>query len=196
MQHLLRNFDRSILTVFRGLTTPHRGQLEADPGVLILGYPGDPLVDNPLGPQRPDWARDGSYMVFRKLEQDVKGWNTFVAKSAKYWQEFTPVPDEVQPPFKDDDEKANFVGAALVGRWKSVCYSTSFHSRCCDHRLTFERRAPQFNWRISEMTRLSPPRITPIISIIPCPALFSLQIDTALSTPILAKLRQEILTRI
>lgn len=131
----------------RGLTTPHRGQLEADPGVLILGYPGDPLVDNPLGPQRPDWARDGSFMVFRKLEQDVKGWNNFVAKSAKYWQGFTPVPDEIQPPFKDDDEKANFVGAALVGRWKSGAPIQLAHFRD-DPSLATEDNANNFDYSV------------------------------------------------
>ena len=50
---------------------PHRGQNQCDPGVIIMGYKGDPVFDStdPRIPARPDWPKDGSLMVFRKLEQ-------------------------------------------------------------------------------------------------------------------------------
>jgi len=53
---------------------PHQGQMEVDPGVIIMGYKGDPVFDNQSitdDSKRPAWTKDGSIMVFRKLEQDV-----------------------------------------------------------------------------------------------------------------------------
>lgn len=109
-----------MLTITRGLIKPQPGQQEADPGVIIMGYEGDPLRS-----ERPAWARDGSVMVFRKLEQDVKGWNDHLKKNTKFWDKFTSAPDK--PKDLTEDEKIAFLGAAFVGRWKSVGYSHSFH---------------------------------------------------------------------
>jgi deferrochelatase/peroxidase EfeB len=44
------------------------------PGVLILGQPAtspDPLIPGALSPAIPDWTRNGSFLVFRRLRQDV-----------------------------------------------------------------------------------------------------------------------------
>jgi Dyp-type peroxidase family len=44
------------------------------PGVLVLGHPAsspDPLVPGLPSPAVPEWSRNGSYLVFRRLRQDV-----------------------------------------------------------------------------------------------------------------------------
>ena len=52
--------------------------------------------------RRPEWMIDGSFLAFRKLEQDVQGWNDLVDKYASAG-------------CKDADHCA----AKLMGRWKS-----------------------------------------------------------------------------
>ena len=96
-----------------------QGQIEVDPGVIVMGYKGDPVYDDPKSPHRPAWTKDGSMMVFRKLEQDVGGFTEYCNTWGPKWREFTPVPDEVKPALTDT-EGAEFFGALLVGRWKSV----------------------------------------------------------------------------
>ena len=44
------------------------------PGEFVFGYPAtspDPLVSGPLAHAEPSWTRNGSYLVFRRLRQDV-----------------------------------------------------------------------------------------------------------------------------
>lgn len=100
----------------RGLIKPRKGQLQADAGVVIMGYKGDPYLN-----QRPAWTKDGTLMVFRKLEQDVVGFDEYLAKAGPLWRKFLPpsqVP-KVNPPLSDK-EGAELFGARMVGRWKSV----------------------------------------------------------------------------
>ncbi|KAF8869718.1 hypothetical protein CPB84DRAFT_1803607 [Gymnopilus junonius] len=99
----------------RGLVDPNPGQLQVDPGVIIMGYPGDPV------PQRPSWAKDGSIMVLKKLEQDVGPFNDYIKKWGPYWRDFTPIPDQFPKP---EDEAAfgeEYFAATIIGRWKSGC---------------------------------------------------------------------------
>jgi Dyp-type peroxidase family len=80
-----------------GLTTPFPGQQMVDPGLFVLGYPGggpDPL---PL-----PWMRNGSFMVFRQLQQLVPEFDAFILSAANELG-VDPV----------------LLGARLVGRWKS-----------------------------------------------------------------------------
>jgi Dyp-type peroxidase family len=77
----------------RGLTTSSYPGGAADPGgppkdvvaggEFVLGYPRERPrgADDPLSPQ-PEWTRDGSYLVFRRLRQDVKGFRDFLAAEA------------------------------------------------------------------------------------------------------------------
>ncbi|KAF9696390.1 hypothetical protein EKO04_005607 [Ascochyta lentis] len=70
-----------------------------DPGVIVVGRHGD--ESNP----KPQWMTDGSFLVFRKLEQHVGKWNDFVVNK---WQEAgSRGPDQF--------------GAQLMGRWQSGC---------------------------------------------------------------------------
>lgn len=80
----------------RGLTRPSRpstapnqglpGQPLVCPGEFLLGYPAqDPKHPDRPGPVVPvpaSWAKNGSYMVFRRLEQRVPEFHHFVAAQA------------------------------------------------------------------------------------------------------------------
>jgi deferrochelatase/peroxidase EfeB len=83
----------------RGLTRPSRpsgapdqglpGQDLLWPGEFILGYPGqdprDARKPGPIAPLPAPWAKNGSYMVFRRLEQRVPEFNAFVkAQAARF----------------------------------------------------------------------------------------------------------------
>ncbi|CAL1711609.1 unnamed protein product [Somion occarium] len=105
----------------RGLAIPRKGQLEVDPGVIIMGYKGDPVFDStdPNVTKRPYWTKDGSLMVFRKLEQDVKGFEDYLTQNANRWRDFWPpgtVGQDLTP-----KEGADLWGARMIGRWKSGC---------------------------------------------------------------------------
>jgi Dyp-type peroxidase family len=82
------------------------------PGELVLGYPAtspDPLVPGPPSPTVPEWTRNGSFLVFRRLRQDVGlFWRTMKEEahrlsSKKGFEKLT-------------DER---LAALLVGRWLS-----------------------------------------------------------------------------
>lgn len=88
------------------------GQLLVWPGEFIFGYPGasaDPLVPGGVKLPGPDWSRNGSYVVFRRLRQDVHAFWNFMETESKRLQEL--------PGFASWD--AHRLAAALVGRWKS-----------------------------------------------------------------------------
>ncbi|EED79944.1 predicted protein [Postia placenta Mad-698-R] len=107
----------------RGLVKAHTGQLQCDAGVIICGYKGDPVFDNPYlsaSEKRPDWTKDGTFMVFRKLEQDVIGFSNYLKSAGPQWRRFLPQDEmnKISPPLTDN-EGAELFGARLVGRWKS-----------------------------------------------------------------------------
>jgi Dyp-type peroxidase family len=98
------------------------------PGEFIFGYPRqikteDPNADgvnpNPgsnslwdlKGEKKaaPDWAMDGSFLVFRRLRQNVGGFHTFLHDVAKA-QNIQDPPNASAP---------RLVGSKLVGRWPS-----------------------------------------------------------------------------
>jgi Dyp-type peroxidase family len=100
----------------RGLdrpTRPHRaageglpGQALVWPGEFVLGYPREdprhPDKPGPIDPLPAPWAKNGSYMVFRRLEQLVPEFRTYVAAEAAR----LGMPPEL-------------LAARMVGRWKS-----------------------------------------------------------------------------
>ncbi|KAG9000758.1 hypothetical protein FRB93_012584 [Tulasnella sp. JGI-2019a] len=83
-----------------GLVVPHTGQLQCDPGVILMGQKGDPKT-------RPSWAKNGTLMVFRKLQQDVPKFDAFLKANP------------TKLPGLSDPEAQALTGAKLVGRWKS-----------------------------------------------------------------------------
>lgn len=93
--------------------------MQVDPGVIIMGYKGDPVLDDtslPSASQRPSWTKDGSIMAFRKLEQDVPGFQAYLEEHGKKWRDWAPSDQELS-----DEEGSELFGARMIGRWKSVC---------------------------------------------------------------------------
>lgn len=94
----------------------HPGQDLLWPGEFVLGYPGqDPAPEVPEhdGPNRhagpvsnegPVWAKDGSYLVFRRLAQNVPAFHAEVARLAA-----------------TAGTSTELMGAKLVGRYASGC---------------------------------------------------------------------------
>ncbi|KAG8896613.1 hypothetical protein FRC00_005682 [Tulasnella sp. 408] len=90
----------------KGLVEPHAGQLECEPGVIIMGLKGDVKLDGQPN-DRPDWAIGGSVMAFRKLHQRVPEFNKFLDENPITKVGLT------------HDEGVELRGARMVGRWKS-----------------------------------------------------------------------------
>jgi Dyp-type peroxidase family len=100
----------------RGLTVPSDpsnpdqgvpGQDLLWPGEFVIGYPGQagPGGGDDPGPVRtsgPNWTRNGSYLVFRRLRQDVAGFRSFLAETAR-----------------DLGMTEDLLGAKMVGRYRS-----------------------------------------------------------------------------
>jgi Dyp-type peroxidase family len=107
-----------VLTLRQNPRDPNQGKPGQDliwPGQFVFGYPGqDRTQDDPQVPgndslfdahghrRAPDWARDGSFLVFRRLLQDVQGFRRFVADAAAS-QCLSP----------------ELLAAKLIGRWAS-----------------------------------------------------------------------------
>ncbi|MEZ4295049.1 MAG: hypothetical protein R3B70_08720 [Polyangiaceae bacterium] len=82
------------------------------PGEFILGYPTqtpDPLVRGPIESPQPPWAKNGSFVVFRRLRQDVQLFWDVMAKEAERLAK--------QPGFSNMTQVR--LAAMLVGRWPS-----------------------------------------------------------------------------
>lgn len=92
----------------------HPGSDLIQPGEFVLGYPrqgnpsGDPTRPAPPDEPRPHapWMKDGSFQVFRRLQQDVPG----------FWAQVTR---RVQSLPSDDPMREDLLAAKLVGRWRS-----------------------------------------------------------------------------
>jgi Dyp-type peroxidase family len=80
------------------------------PDSLLARPNPDPGESGPVGGKvGPDWAKDGSFLVFRRLRQDVGGFHRFLRDTAQALD----VPDAASA------SGARLVGAKLVGRWPS-----------------------------------------------------------------------------
>lgn len=77
---------------FRGENLPETLQKGGDliwPGEFVLGYrrqnpeatDDDGTPNGPIAVPSPAWTKNGSYLVFRRLKQDVQGFSDFVKKS-------------------------------------------------------------------------------------------------------------------
>ncbi len=91
------------------ITQPNQGLPGQDliwPGEFVFGYPGqdrrDAVKAGPPPSMAAPWLRNGSYMVFRRLEQKVPEFRKFVAaRAARLGMD------------------SELLGARMVGRWKS-----------------------------------------------------------------------------
>jgi hypothetical protein len=66
--------------------------MQVDAGVVIAGYKRDPALD-----KWPIWAKDGAFMVFRKLERLILEFHQYLAKNGPRWKEFIPKVDANPP---------------------------------------------------------------------------------------------------
>jgi Dyp-type peroxidase family len=78
--------------------TSKPGTLLTEAGEFVLGFPGH---DNP-GRAVPSWMFDGSFLVIRRLAQDVPGW----------WAQAEQLSGKL-------GTSGDGVGAKLIGRWRS-----------------------------------------------------------------------------
>jgi len=82
------------------------------PGEFVFGYPRQDAEaasiaePGPLSTAGPHWSRNGSYLVFRRLKQDVFGFHSFLKATAAAHA-------------AQGAGSAEAVGARLVGRWPS-----------------------------------------------------------------------------
>ncbi len=92
---------------------PARGQQTIRAGEILLGYTNQ--YDRM--PQSPRWrgfdlGLDGTYLVFRKLEQDVVGFWQYFAAQGRALAGQAPVP-------RDPDDAAVWLASRVLGRWPS-----------------------------------------------------------------------------
>jgi Dyp-type peroxidase family len=100
---------RGLTHVSNRIYEPNKGVPGRDlvwPGEFVFGYPGqhpdDPVREGPAPEMAAPWMRDGSYMVFRRLEQKVPEFRRFVrAQAARLGMD------------------PELLMARMVGRWKS-----------------------------------------------------------------------------
>ena len=89
------------------------GQTVVNPGVLVIGQPGDPITRAP-------WTKNGSLLAFRQLKQLVPEFNAFlkgVVLSSILDPRLPGVTANSQS--QDLQQRIDFLGARLMGRWKS-----------------------------------------------------------------------------
>ena len=95
---------------------PGDGALEADgtwrplkPGEFLLGYEDEAGPEGTQTPEPPELRLNGTYMVFRKLYQDVAAFRRYLATAAKAVYG------------SDDQYHQELVAAKMMGRWRSGC---------------------------------------------------------------------------
>jgi Dyp-type peroxidase family len=81
-----------------------------EPGEFVLGYVGQ--GDGRPGRMVPFWMWDGSFLVFRRLAQNVPGFWTDIQRAAALF-------DETQTTGDTGIRDAETLGARLVGRWRN-----------------------------------------------------------------------------
>jgi deferrochelatase/peroxidase EfeB len=119
----LSDDPRDVLTVRQNPNNREQGKPGQEliwPGEFVFGYPGqDGNADDdprkpfkqagPLTTADPEWANDGSFLVFRRLRQDVNKFHAFVKDTA----------DRLQANVAPSDVSPDLIGSRFVGRWPS-----------------------------------------------------------------------------
>jgi Dyp-type peroxidase family len=95
---------------------PGDGVPEADgtwrplkPGEFLLGYEDEAGPDGTQTPEPPELRLNGTYMVFRKLYQDVASFRRYLETAARTLYG------------SDDHNHQELVAAKMMGRWRSGC---------------------------------------------------------------------------
>jgi Dyp-type peroxidase family len=90
---------------------PRRGETRVAVGEILLGYPNayDQLPITPYWDQF-DLGKNGTYLVFRKLEQDVAGFWGWIAAHARQLAHDDPA---------ETASLTQLLAAKLIGRWPS-----------------------------------------------------------------------------
>ncbi|MFE8599088.1 Dyp-type peroxidase [Archangium violaceum] len=100
------------------------------PGEFVFGYEGGPTNTaggktfedpGPVAKAGPAWADDGSYLVIRRLRQNVGLFHRFLKQVADTFHVPAPPPQSEPPPpgVPVGDSAADLVGSRFVGRWRS-----------------------------------------------------------------------------
>ncbi|VDC00498.1 unnamed protein product [Peniophora sp. CBMAI 1063] len=141
----------------RHLTIPKPGQIQVNPGVIVMGYKGDPVVDDPnTAASRPPWAKGGTMMVFRKLEQDVPEFHTWKKQVGVRWREFAPP----KCPTLTDDQGADLWGARMIGRWQSGA-PLALCPYMDDPKLAGDdQRNNDFDYHVKDVSVVSPKKLS------------------------------------
>jgi Dyp-type peroxidase family len=99
----------------KGLTDPFPGQRLIDAGAFVFGYPQpSPTAHRPPQPSPDGLAKNGSFMVFRRLKQLVPEFTQFILMEAASVQGTDPNKNVVTTGMDPV-----LLGARMVGRWKS-----------------------------------------------------------------------------
>jgi len=106
-----------VLTVHQNPKDRGQGKPGQDllwPGEFVFGYAGQdpdkPVAEpGPVVEAGPEWARNGSFLVVRRLRQDVFALHKFLKDVAAHFQ----VPDPAS------SSGSRMIGSSLVGRWSS-----------------------------------------------------------------------------
>ena len=92
-----------------GVQEPDGSWRPLKPGEFVLGYEDEVGPPGVLGPEPFELRVNGTYMVFRKLYQDVAAFRRYLATAAKSLYG------------SDDQYHQDLVAAKMMGRWRSGC---------------------------------------------------------------------------
>jgi Dyp-type peroxidase family len=88
------------------------------PGEFVLGYSNerDARITYSRGPGSRDLGRNGTYLVFRQLEQDVHAFDKFLSAAAKVVRDPLNLDGPDEPDLDEVNAAKEWVAARLVGR--------------------------------------------------------------------------------
>jgi len=99
-----------------------KGQWDVNPTSVILGYKGDPVYDDRTALARPTFTKDGSFMVFRKLEQNILYLEDYINQN---WRTIDQGINNIQ--LTEAQRKAHGC-LAVSSRWGTLL--PSWYSKC------------------------------------------------------------------
>jgi Dyp-type peroxidase family len=92
-----------------GVLEPNGTWRPLKPGEFVLGYEDEAGPDGTLGPEPFELRLNGTYMVYRKLYQDVAAFRSYLKTAAHSLYG------------SDDEWHQELVAAKMMGRWRSGC---------------------------------------------------------------------------